>query len=33
MPSDPYDLVALREQSRGQTAADHAAGPGDRDPH
>jgi hypothetical protein len=31
--SDPGDVVAFAEQSGRKAAAEHSAGPGDRDPH
>jgi hypothetical protein len=33
MTGEPYDIVALTEQSGGETAAQDTAGPGDRDSH
>jgi hypothetical protein len=33
VPGDPYDIVTLAQQSGGETTAEHATGPGDRDSH
>ena len=33
MTGDTHNVVALAEQSGGETAAEYAAGPGDRDSH
>ena len=33
MTGDPDNIVALAEQSGGETAAEYTAGPGDRDSH